>query len=204
VLSGSLGICLFFYHYSRYTAKRLYADFAGCLLDDIIDGVHKEMPLNFKNGLCGIGWGIEYLIRNHFVEADADEVLEEFDRLIVEWDVRKIADGSLRTGLAGVGCYVVSRLHNRKNSNRYLTDEYCRDLVAALKRTNNAETNTIAAELSRIMQDKYMETVYNPLIRIVNKTKFDAKNLFDTKRPLGIDRNGFAGIGLKLLKIWNT
>ena len=114
LLNGKTGIAIFFYHYFRFTGKKLYCDFADVLVNEIYKEIHVNTPLNFKDGLCGIGWGIEHLIRNHFVEADRDDVLVDLDKRIMEWDVRRISDCSLETGLAGIACYVVSRMEDHE------------------------------------------------------------------------------------------
>lgn len=51
------------------------------------------MPVDFCSGLSGVGWGVEYLIQNKFVDADSDELLEDIDAKIMEWDVRRIKNG---------------------------------------------------------------------------------------------------------------
>ena len=38
---GKMGIVIFFYHYSRYTHNPLYEEFAGELLDEIFEEIHK-------------------------------------------------------------------------------------------------------------------------------------------------------------------
>jgi hypothetical protein len=126
---GKMGIVLFFAHCGRYSGNSLYGDFAGELLEDIYEDIHAGTPADFENGLCGIGWGIEYLLQNGFMEGDSDEVLSEIDRKIMERDIRRIADQSFRTGLAGISCYIQKRLASPYRSSRekpfdgvYLTD----------------------------------------------------------------------------------
>ncbi|GHS98500.1 hypothetical protein FACS189421_07220 [Bacteroidia bacterium] len=183
LLNGKTGIALFLYHYFRYTGKKLYDDFAGELIDEIYKEIHLETPLNFKDGLCGIAWGMEYLIKNRFVDANPDEILEDLDKRIVEWDVRRITDHSLETGLKGIAVYVTSRCENRGKDNPYITKEYIRDLIEVLK---NSKDN--------IYDDKI-----NPVYNIVAQIKY--KSIFKNTRPLGIDESGYAGIGLQLMEI---
>jgi hypothetical protein len=109
---GKMGLVLFFVHYGRYTGNSLYDDFAGELLEDICEDIHTEMPTDFENGLCGIGWGIEYLLQNGFMEGDSDEVLSDIDKKIMERDIRRITDMDFRTGLAGISCYIQKRINS--------------------------------------------------------------------------------------------
>jgi hypothetical protein len=109
---GKMGIILSLFHYGRFTGHTLYDDIAGELLDEICEDVRKDMPVNFENGLCGIGWGIEYLLANNFAEGDSDVILASIDRKIMERDIRRISDKSFPTGLSGISCYIDKRLHS--------------------------------------------------------------------------------------------
>jgi len=89
---GKMGIVLFFAHYARYTGNPLYEEYAGELMNEVYEGYHPNLPANFEYGLCGIGWGIEYLLQNGFMEGDADEILAEIDAHVMERDLRRITD----------------------------------------------------------------------------------------------------------------
>jgi hypothetical protein len=45
--------------------------------------ITKEVPVCIENGLCGLGCGLHYLIKNGFLEGDIDEVLEDIDHAII-------------------------------------------------------------------------------------------------------------------------
>jgi hypothetical protein len=109
---GKTGIVLCLFHYARFTGNTLYEEFAGELLDEICEDMPKDMPVGLENGLCGIGWGIEYLLQNGFVEGDSNIVLATIDRRIMEWDIRRISDKSFPAGLDGISFYINKRLHS--------------------------------------------------------------------------------------------
>ena len=199
LLNGKTGIAVFFYHYARYTGKRIYDDFAGELIDEIYKEITVNIPLNFKDGLCGIGWGIGYLIRNGFVEADPDEVLEDIDKRIVEWDVRKITGYSLETGLSGIACYVISRMENREKKHAIISPDYIFDLIEALKRSKEKINPALMETMENIVDGKSGQ-YYNPVFETINKIKYNAQKVFESPRALGIDKAGYAGIGLQLMK----
>ncbi len=90
LLSGKMGVCIFFYRYARHTGITRYADFAGELLDEIYAEINTGITKDFGSGLAGICWGIEYLTREGFVEADADEILCDMDPLIQERDILEV------------------------------------------------------------------------------------------------------------------
>lgn len=203
LLNGKTGITLFFYHYARYTNNKIYEKFAGELLDEIYREIHDHYSADFKNGLCGIGWGMEYLIQGNFVEADADEVLEELDRQIIERDVRRIHDASMETGLQGIASYMISRLvKGGISSKKYIKADYIKDLIYALETNGNnnfTDNQLMITQLKNILTQKVSLEFPNTLSNIINKIHYNQKTLFTTIKPLGIANNGYAGIGLKLM-----
>ena len=80
--SGEMGLVLFFAHYARYTRNDIYLEYAYGLMEKLQERIHQETPINYKQGLAGIGSAIEYLVQNSFFEADTDEILEDFDSRI--------------------------------------------------------------------------------------------------------------------------
>ena len=201
LLNGKTGISIFFYHYARHTGKRIYDDFAGELLDEIYTEIHANSPVNFKDGLCGIGWGIEYLIRNQFIEGNPDKVLADLDKQIVERDVRRISDDSLETGLAGIACYVISRMENRGKEHEYIRLDYIYDLIEALNGRKEDTPLALIEALGNIVQGKKINHSYNPIFNIVDKIKYNQKTILEPSRLLGIAEAGYAGIGLQLMGI---
>ncbi|MDO9580731.1 MAG: lanthionine synthetase LanC family protein [Bacteroidales bacterium] len=141
LLNGKMGIAIFFYQYSRYTGNKIYGDYAGELIDEIYEEINTNTPVDFTNGLTGIGWGIEYLVKNRFVDADTDEALADFENAIY----RNLLSSPLLldngNDLFGYGLYCISRLHGHERDDDnlntlikkehliYLTDECERLLI---------------------------------------------------------------------------
>jgi len=200
LLDGKTGISIFFYHYARYTGREIYSDFADELIDEIYKEIHRNLSCNFRDGLCGIACGIEYLIRNSFIEGNPDEVLEDLDKRIMEWDVRRISDYSLETGLTGIASYVINRIENREE-HAYIRHDYICDLSKALKESKENINSFLIDTLENIMNGKRIFQFWNPILEIVDKTKFNEKKIFETQRTIGIRNAGYAGIGLKLMEI---
>jgi hypothetical protein len=201
LLHGKTGIAIFFYHYARYTGIKRYHYFAGEIIGEIYREINKTTPCYFENGLCGIGWGVEYLIQNQFVTANPDEVFEELDKRITEWDVKRIEDYSLETGLKGIACYASIRRRNRKSENSCINPEYLSDLIESLKKGNDSECTLLIDELQMILDKRDVVSSYNPVFEIIEKTKVNRQPSFDKPNQLGIDKNGYAGMGLRLMKI---
>lgn len=174
---GKMGIVLFFAHYARYTNCSIYDDFAGELIDDIFYDIDDELPINFESGLCGIGWGIEYLLKNGFLEDCSSEILSEIDKKIMEKDLTRISDISVKTGLKGISYYIYKRINSLDRSLNIVSfdEKY-------LKVWNKlTETMTIPSD-----KDILLEIVETTPIRSLEEWK------------IGIN-NGCAGYGLKYL-----
>jgi hypothetical protein len=141
LLNGKMGIAIFFYHYSRYTNNKIYEDYAGELIDEIYEEINTTTPVNFENGLTGIGWGIEYLVKNKFVQADTDEALSEIDTTVYRNSLYRPFLIESGNDLFGYGLYYITRLreHGDDDNNLntlfkkqhliYLTDDCERILI---------------------------------------------------------------------------
>ena len=148
---GRMGIILFFAHYARSTQSKHYEDFAGCLLDELYEEIHEDLPVNLENGLCGIGWGIEYLVQQGFMEGNTDEILADIDRKVMELDPLRMTNLSFRRGLAGIAFYVIARLNaHRETSTLPFGDAYLTSLQQALGRAEFTEAEEIPVDLSVI------------------------------------------------------
>ena len=113
LMHGKMGIAIFFFHLARETNNAIYEDYAGELIDEIYEEISVNTPLDFENGLAGIGWGIEYLVQNRFIEADTNEVLEEFDTRILKKIIYNTpTELGLLDGLMGIGAYLLIRIQN--------------------------------------------------------------------------------------------
>ena len=173
---GKMGIVLFFVHYARFTENPLYDDFAGVLLDEIYEELHPDLPVNFESGLCGIGWGIEYLLQNGFMEGDSNEILSEIDNKIMEHDLRRINDCNIKTGIGGLSFYINARLHSKFHNSESLPFDA----------TYLTEWESIVLSKS-IPEDKViLDTIINTIPEGEDITAW----------KFGLE-NGCAGVGLK-------
>jgi len=155
LLNGKMGITIFFYHYAQYTDNKLYEDYAGELIDEIYEEISTSTPVNFENGLTGIGWGIEYLVKNGFVQADTDEALEEIDNIIYKHRINSPVLINTGDDLFGYGFYHIARILGKEiNDNNldtlikkyhliFLTDECERLLEQKSYSRFNIESLTI-------------------------------------------------------------
>lgn len=131
---GKMGRCLFFFDYSRVTELRAFEEMAGELLDEVVESVRLGMPVGLSFGWAGIGWGVEYLVRYGFVEDAGNEERNKIDKKVMEYDVRRLDDYSLATGLEGIAWYVLLRLSSGDKCVRIREETYLFDLSNACER----------------------------------------------------------------------
>ena len=161
LMHGKMGISIYFFHLASQTKNKIYEDYAGELIDEIYEEITANTPINFENGLAGIGWGIEYLVQNGFIEADTDEVLEEFDnRIFKELIYNTPKEIGLLNGIVGIGAYFLKRIQNPQSNDEkittltnkqtlmHLTDELERKTQNIAEIIKESEANTETLELS--------------------------------------------------------
>ncbi len=198
LMHGKMGISIFFFHLARKTNNKIYEDYAGELIDEIYEEISVNTPIDFENGLAGIGWGIEYLIQNGFIEADTDEVLEEFDDSIIHELTNNTPDTiDILNGLCGYILYFQSRLKSCKNNKvansklllntivlleQNINDRYITaDAKQFWKESNKFDVTWEFASLlwilailaeNGISRKKVNEYIYNILISVQNNDSF--------------------------------
>lgn len=173
---GKMGIILFLFHYARYTNNSIYNDFAGELLDEICNEINDRLNIDFENGLCGIGWGILYLIDHDFIEGEVNDILEDFDKEIMKWNLRYITDESIETGITGINFYIQYRIYMSKGE-PYFDNDY---ISSYNIRCGSIKDHLF--DLSMIVDDTYVDELSNP----INEWKLGLKK-------------GCSGFGLKVL-----
>ena len=120
LMHGKMGIAIYFFHLARETENQIYEDYAGELIDEIYEEISTTTPLDFENGLAGIGWGIEYLVQKGFIEADTEDTLESIDNQLNSSRNQFQGIGLLK-GLTGLGAYYLKRLQNPNSSDEKAT-----------------------------------------------------------------------------------
>lgn len=199
LFDGKMGVVLFFTNYSRYTGYKRYERFAGELIDEIYEEIHIDCSTDFGNGLAGIAWGIEYLIKNDFVKADASEILKELDHKILERDVRRVKDISVESGLKGIAYYAISRCAGREYSLTF--KDYIIDLVQTLKAitAKDHEIDLLTDTIENIINKNKVSNEIDFLEKFIANIHINDPFNFVKGKSLGL-RGGYAGIGLKMIQ----
>ena len=82
LVHGKMGIAVFFFHDVQYTDNMLFVDYAIDLIGKIQEQIHVASPADYEKGIASIGDGIDYLIRNDFLNVEKD-IFENFDQRMV-------------------------------------------------------------------------------------------------------------------------
>ncbi len=109
LMTGKMGIAIFLYQYSRISSNIDYNNLADSLLDTIYPRLYKNTPKFFSEGIAGIGWGLNFLMQEKYVEAD-DNILEEVDDVIRKTDKNRfIVELNEELPLFSKGIYLIAR-----------------------------------------------------------------------------------------------
>ena len=119
LLHGKMGLILFFVHFHKHTNCQIYNNTADELMDELLKEIHNALPVTFSKGLSGIGWGVEYLIQNGFINDDSLEVCKEMDNKIM--GCFSMMKSSNVAGLAVVQARRIRVLHCCSNRGRSFT-----------------------------------------------------------------------------------
>lgn len=160
IMNGQMGVTIFFALLSRITGNHSYEEFANELLMNICNNLSQQIPIDFSHGICGIGWGIEFLKYQGFIEGDTDEILSELDIAVMERDVRHINNNSLETGLYGIYSYVVSRMNTNRSESGFKPFDtlYLSDLNDAMDKLFQPIPSAEINEVWRVYVSSFRDT----------------------------------------------
>ena len=83
LMTGTTGIAILLYHYARYKNQPEITEYANHLITTFSTEIKLDAGLSLDNGLLGIAWGFDYLIKQGFVQAE-DDIFEEIDAFLFE------------------------------------------------------------------------------------------------------------------------
>ena len=184
---GLLGICLFYFQYSRYTSDRKFEMYAYDLIDKIQNSISTTTPPGYYNGLSGIGSVIAFLIHENFIDADVNEILEDFDNVLSKFiDENEHYDFGFQEGLIGVATYFCNRIQwNRIKLNHsiwMIIKKVLDCLESSLKITNEASCsiNPIFLFPSEVIDDTVL------FLNLLQNLNYTDKSVFRIKTALDL------------------
>lgn len=201
LMNGKMGIALFFYHLSRFTKNENHAAYADELIQDVASRLDYKIPRTFFDGLTGISWGFDHLTRNEFVSFEEEDILTDLDKALLEINIAKLFDESFSTGVRGIAYYIVSRCSGKTAVPAPFCKEYIRVLYDRMNRIEADPTAIhLQNRLERILNGDIIEYESNTFYQLLGNEPYDEANLFIQTRNMGLIDNGYAGIGLHILK----
>lgn len=118
VIAGISGIALFQFYYARLLKDEKHADIGAEIISYCIDKINQGYSYpTYCNGIAGLGWVIQHLEANNFIELDCDELLTPFDDYLVnqmKFDLEK-GNYDFLHGAMGYAYYFFKRFKNTKN-----------------------------------------------------------------------------------------
>lgn len=116
LMNGRAGVALSLFYYHRYVNPDVeYYDFALEQLQLTIDDLGNSTLLpTFSNGLAGVGWVIEHLIKGEFIHLEDSILLERIDDLLGQYVYTVLQndpdpDLDFLHGLTGIAYYFLYR-----------------------------------------------------------------------------------------------
>ena len=158
--SGDMGLVLFFFYYADYTEDKVYRDYAFELLERVQDRIHEETPIDYKDGLAGIGSTIEFLVQECFIEGDTDEILEDFDNQI--FSVRNMSQLSIDE-LVSIAYYAIWRILGSHSKKKVLINDILPLIVKAMDEwcSNHELTNPVIECFKNIVEDETTRLIHD-------------------------------------------
>lgn len=113
LMNGRAGVALFYFYYARYAQCEVSHYRALEILTEVFDFLNGEHSLHsHASGLAGVGWLVEHLKRENFLDAATDEILADVDAVIYPLMIDQIKEGKYDFLHAATGhaAYFLSRL----------------------------------------------------------------------------------------------
>ncbi|MDR3327201.1 MAG: glycosyltransferase [Prevotellaceae bacterium] len=199
ILRGRMGIVIFLFYYAGFTDSEPIA--AETMLADLLKDIKADTHYGFYTGLSGIGWGIEYLHQQGFVEGDTNEILADFDKKIMEINPQYICNLNKDYGFGGIVLYLLVRLYTIEKEAKanpfdreYLTSVYDRICSVVAQRDTSCDSIDIFLAFLNYYENK--ETIAQAEIYDV-WCLLNPQNTFLQDLDLGLQ--GATGVGLKLI-----
>lgn len=199
LLHGKMGVAIFYFYYARYSGVTSYETVATLIFEEICEEINLEIPWNFELGLCGIGFGVELLKKEGFIEQNTDDLLCEIDKRIVQFDVNRIEDYSLERGLRGVVAYARCRIDSKRENNcDYVPfdKEYKDILVEACSKaginfaSHEFDLHSVWKHLTEAYFSVYLGNEWQKGVSILSQNCNSMEKRHESESPLGDSSKG--------------
>lgn len=138
LMGGKTGIALFLFYFGKLKENPEYYDCALDITADVFHEINNGFSQStFALGLAGIGWAVDHLSQNNFIESDSGKTLGELDPFFYETMMADLRRGEFDFlhGALGNGTYFINRLTNHD------TRHYLIELVDGLEKISHKDKN---------------------------------------------------------------
>lgn len=159
IMGGKAGEAIFWAYYLRFLSTKHPNEKVNLILSDIFDQIKSSsISPDFATGLAGVGWTIEHLAQNNFINANTNKIIGNLDDYLYPFMIQYIRGGyyDYLHGALGIGLFYLSRSSNPKPRLYLATlvDELekqgirANDSVAWLKKTKDSDHSEYNLSLS--------------------------------------------------------
>lgn len=197
---GKMSYIILFCLYAKLFNNTEYEDIASEMLHSVLNSSFAELPINMKNGVLGIGWGLLFLKSNDLLEDDISTHLSKIDECVITRSLKYSTDKSCALGIGGVLAYCSARFDKEYSRNAHFPQDYIMDLFAycdeILSNHENVEMQTYAYAMmvKEIKNDDY-RVMPLKIEDIWTLPKCIPKNI----NNIHADLDGLLGYSLKLI-----
>ena len=167
--SGEMGLVLFFFRYARFIENELYSNYALNLFKKVTNSIYVNTPINYKQGITGIGSAIEYLVQEGYLDFDTDELLEDFDDRI--FSIPNLHPLSYEE-IEGIGNYTIWRIKGSKSKKDFLLNTLLPPFIDGMDEwlTGRNLSNQTVSCISEMIRDENRMNLYDqPTFSISNR-----------------------------------
>lgn len=151
LMGGKIGVALFYFYYAKLLAEDKYADYGVELISDVFDVINNDFTYHtHAGGLAGIGWTVEHLAQNDFIDTDTNEILADLDPYLHKAMIFDIENGNydFLHGAVGNGVYFLSRTTSEKSK------DYLKELIDQMDKISHKDEDGARKWLSTLNQEE--------------------------------------------------
>jgi lantibiotic modifying enzyme len=147
LMGGKIGVALFYFYYAKLLAEDKYADYGVELISDVFDVINNDFTYHtHAGGLAGIGWTVEHLAQNDFIDTDTNEILADLDPYLHKTMIYDIENENydFLHGAVGNGVYFLSRMNSEKSK------DYLKELIDQMDKISHKDEDGARKWLSTL------------------------------------------------------
>lgn len=156
ITDGIMNEILFFYHYAYFSQEEHWEKHARTLLDKVFISLNTQpLPIDFGNGICGIGWGLIYLVQKGFLKnEDIENSLLNIDKILLNTKIDQIGISSFLQGIGGVILYWNARIlySDKQNKRIVIKQEYINQMQTKVTNILQLSNNIFAINVASHFQ----------------------------------------------------